>query len=46
VWVFRHGKKNEVLNRIEMARPIRSTPTAANGVLYIATESQLYAIAK
>ena len=46
VWVFLHGKHCRVLNKIDMAQPIRSTPTVANGVLYLTTESHLYAIGK
>lgn len=34
-----------VLNKIEMEEPIRSIPSIAGGVLYIATERSLYAIA-
>ena len=34
-----------LLSKIEMETPIHTTPTVANGVLYIATESHLYAIA-
>jgi outer membrane protein assembly factor BamB len=46
VWVFLHGKHCRVLNKIDMGQPIRSTPTAANGVLYLTTEAHLYAIGK
>jgi outer membrane protein assembly factor BamB len=44
VWIFQPGKKRRVMNTIPMNWPIRSTPTVANGVLYLATESHLIAI--
>lgn len=50
LWIFKHGKgkdgKAEVLQQIEMPAPIYSTPIVANGVLYIATQTHLYAIAE
>jgi outer membrane protein assembly factor BamB len=46
VCVFAHGKEKKLLSRAEMGRVIRTTPVAANGVLYILTESHLFAIAK
>jgi outer membrane protein assembly factor BamB len=36
--------RRSLLAKIEMDTPIRSTPTLVGGVLYIATESKLYAI--
>lgn len=44
VFIFRHGKEKELINKIEMGEPIRSTPVVVNGVLYIMTEIHLYAI--
>jgi outer membrane protein assembly factor BamB len=44
VWIFKHGKEKAEPKKIEMERPIRAAPVFANGVLYIATESRLYAI--
>ena len=43
-WVLAHGKQLEVINRIRMPDRIFTTPTAANGVLYVATNKRLYAI--
>jgi outer membrane protein assembly factor BamB len=44
VYIFKQGKEKELLNKIEMEEPIRSTPVVVNGVLYIMTEIHLYAI--
>lgn len=45
IFVFAHGKEKKLLGTIEMEHPIKGTPVAANGVLYVATEGNLYAIA-
>jgi outer membrane protein assembly factor BamB len=46
VVVFRHGKGYEVLATNDMDEcSLHTTPVAANGVLYVATRSKLYAIA-
>jgi outer membrane protein assembly factor BamB len=45
VHVLAHGKEKKVLGKIEMETPIYSTPVVANGVLYVMTMKQLYAIA-
>ncbi len=39
------GKEAKVLQEIEFTSPIYSTPVAANGVLYICTQTHLYAFA-
>jgi outer membrane protein assembly factor BamB len=44
MWVFAAGKEKQVLNCIEIGSPISATTTAANGVLYIATMTRLYAV--
>lgn len=44
VHVFAHGKEKKVLAKVEMGEPIHSTPSAANGVLYVMTAQNLYAI--
>jgi outer membrane protein assembly factor BamB len=45
VWIFKHGRVKAEPRKIEMEQPIRSTPTVVEGVLYLMTESNLYAIA-
>ena len=45
VYVFAHGKEKKQLAQIEMGRPIKTPAVAANGVLYIMTDTNLYAIA-
>lgn len=44
VLIFTAGKKKPEPKKIEMASPIRTAPIFANGVLYIATETRLFAI--
>ena len=44
-WIFAAQKEKQVLANVEFGSPISATPTAANGVLYVATMSRLYAIA-
>ncbi|MBY0522872.1 MAG: PQQ-binding-like beta-propeller repeat protein [Gemmataceae bacterium] len=44
VWIFKHGKEKQEAGKMEMDQAIRTSPVAADGVLYIATESYLYAI--
>ena len=46
VVIFKHGKKQEVLAKIDMDEVVHSTPVVARGVLYVATKSKLYAIAE
>ena len=46
LWVLKAGKNLEVINRIRMRDRVFTTPTAANGTLYVATEKHLYAIGK
>ena len=43
--IFKHGKEKKVLPKIAMGNPIQGPVVAVNGVLYINTGSQLFAIA-
>lgn len=45
-WILAAGKEKKVLSTIELGNPISGTPTAANGVVYIATMTQLFAVKK
>jgi outer membrane protein assembly factor BamB len=45
VYVFKHGREAKLLAQVEAGQPIRTTPVVARGVLYVATESKLLAIA-
>jgi outer membrane protein assembly factor BamB len=42
--VFAASKEKKVLSSIELGTPISATATAANGVLYVATMTRLFAI--
>ena len=47
VYIFAHGKEKKLLakgGKIEMERGIKATVVAANGVLYVTTDTQLWAI--
>ncbi len=43
-YVFAASREKELLSTIDLDQPISSTATAANGVLYVATMSRLYAV--
>jgi outer membrane protein assembly factor BamB len=45
VVVFAHGRVPSVLAKVDVGKAVRTTVVAANGVLYVATEGQLLAIA-
>jgi hypothetical protein len=44
--IFAHGRAKKVLSQIEVGEMMASPPVAANGVLYVASASKLYAIGK
>lgn len=44
VHIFAHGKAKNLIAKIEMGDAIRSTPNVTNGVLYVMTQTHLYAI--
>lgn len=46
VLIFDASKNKRLIHSIELPDPINTTPVAANGVLYIATMRELYALAK
>ncbi len=43
-WVLSASKEKKVLSSIRFGEPIHSSPVAANGTLYVATMTRLYAI--
>jgi len=45
-YVFAADREKNVLSTMELVDPISATATAANGVLYAATMSRLYAVQK
>jgi len=45
-YVFAASKVKKVLSTIELGEPVSATAAAANGVLYVATMSQLFAVQK
>jgi len=45
-WVLAAGKEKRVLSSIRLDAPVYSSPVAANGTLYVATMTRLYAIRK
>jgi hypothetical protein len=45
-WVFAARKEKKVVSTVELGSPISATTTVANGVLYVATMSHLYAVQK
>ncbi len=46
VYVFAHGKKQNLLSENDMDGRVRATPIAVGDTLYVMTENKLYAISK
>ncbi|MBN1418024.1 MAG: PQQ-binding-like beta-propeller repeat protein [Planctomycetes bacterium] len=46
LWILAAGRQKRVLASVDLGDAINPTPTAANGILYIATMRNLYAVAK
>jgi len=42
--IFAHDRQKKIVNVVDMDEPVYATPVAANGVLYVATKSKLYAL--
>lgn len=45
-WILEEGKELKILCSAKLDSPIHSTPTVANGALYISTMNKLYEIKK
>ena len=45
-WIMAASREKKVLGTVDFEKPISGTATAANGVLYVATMTHLYAISK
>ncbi len=45
LWIFAAGREKRLLSTVGMGDPIHGSPVAANGVLYVPTLANLYAIA-
>jgi outer membrane protein assembly factor BamB len=43
-WTLVAGRRLQVVSRVELGEPVHATPTAANGTLYVATKSRLFAL--
>ena len=46
VCVFASDRKFKLLSEVNMGGPVYSTPIVANGVMYIGTQTHLFAIAE
>lgn len=45
IHIYRHGKERKYVGKVAMDSSLKSTPVVANGVLYVLTDTQLFAIA-
>jgi hypothetical protein len=43
-WIMSAGREKKVLAMIDLKKPMSASPVAANGTLYIATMTQLFAV--
>ncbi len=44
LWILKEGKELNILHKVKLDSPIHSTPTMANGTIYISTMNKLFAI--
>jgi hypothetical protein len=44
LWVFAASREKKLLSRVALDSPVSASPIAANGVLYVATMTRLYAL--
>jgi outer membrane protein assembly factor BamB len=44
MWVFKHGRTKPEPTKVDVGKPVKCTPVAHDGVLYVLTEAYLYAI--
>lgn len=44
VFVYKHGREKKILHEVNMGDSIYTSPVAKNGVIFIATRTQLFAI--
>lgn len=45
-WIFEASRQKKILSMVELGAPISATATAANGTLFVATMSHLYALSR
>lgn len=46
LWILAAGREYKALGKINIGAPVWATPVAANGVLYVASKTYLYAVQK
>jgi len=46
LWVLAAGREAKLLHKVSLGAPIHTTPVAANGVLYVATNKHLFAFCR